>query len=236
MNIIAIPARLHSTRCHHKLIRKVAGRPLIEHTILAALQSDLADRILVLSEDQEILDAITLRHHKLASILTAKSDSGTNRIVSTLTDEIHENDVVVNWQGDEPFFQPNHVDMAIDHIKSKRRVAVETFISEAKHCDLDNVNVVKVVLNSRNEAIYFSRLNVPYKAEKAFIHHGIYVFRGSTLFDLQTINPLHNVSESLEQLRWIENDMVVHCHLINAAKSGIDVDDDFMKFEQATQR
>jgi 3-deoxy-manno-octulosonate cytidylyltransferase (CMP-KDO synthetase) len=232
VNIIAIPARLHSTRCHQKLIRQVAGRSLIDHTIITALLSQHADRVLVLSEDQEILDAITVKHSKLAGILTGKSDSGTNRIAMALTDEIHEHDIVVNWQGDEPFFNPSHVDMAIEHIKTKRRIAVETFVSEAKHCDLDNVNVVKVVLNNRNEAIYFSRLNVPYKAEKAYIHHGIYVFRGSTLFDLQTIHPLHNVSESLEQLRWIENQMLIQCHIINAFKSGIDVDEDFDKFQQ----
>ena len=90
----------------------------------------------------------------------------------------------------------------------------------------------KNTVPGRNEAIYFSRLNVPYRAEKAYIHHGIYVFRGSTLFDLQTIHPLHNVSESLEQLRWIENQMLIQCHIINAFKSGIDVDEDFDKFQQ----
>ena len=231
MNIIAIPARLHSTRCYQKLIRKVDGKALIEHTILTALQSKLADEVVVLTEDQEIIDAITISHPKLRTMLTDKADSGTNRIVAALN-TVDDHDVVVNWQGDEPLFNVKHVDKAIDHIRSTRRIAVETFVSEAKHCDLDNTNVVKVVLNARNEAIYFSRLNVPYKAQKAFIHHGIYVFRGSTIRDIQMLRPLHNVSENLEQLRWLEDFMVIHCHTIEGVKGGIDTEDDLIGFSE----
>ena len=203
MNYIIIPARLASVRLPNKLLINVHGRPVIWYTISNALKSRLVDKIFVLTEDLEIYNAVKKFDLNVEPVMTPKASSGTERIsifVKKLVDSGCSK--VVNLQGDEPMIKGSHIDALFSDI-DPTIITMTTSITESEYKD---PNVVKVVTDFNNRALYFSRSPVPYddyiNAKK---HIGLYLYPIDFLLHMNKINESQYKNESLEQLSWLQS-------------------------------
>lgn len=146
--------------------------------------------------------------------------TGTERVAEAITLLEEEYDIVVNVQGDEPFLNPHDIDQLINAFYERNQVDIATLACTIKEeNDYHSPSVVKVVARQDNMALYFSRAPVPFSfksSEKvpAFRHIGIYAFRNEVLKKVVNLKPSHlEITESLEQLRWLENGYSIFiCH------------------------
>ena len=208
--VVVIPARFASERLPGKPLREINGKPMLEHVYNRALESD-AQEVVIATDDDRVADAaedfgatvcMTGDHHR----------SGTERIAEVADIMSWSDDtIVVNLQGDEPAMPPSLINQCAA-LLDNLTVDVSTLASPlASQEDFDNPNVVKVVLNSEDDAIYFSRAAIPYprseddsrKAmDSALHHHGIYGYRCGILRQLVIAEPSPlELAEQLEQLR-----------------------------------
>jgi len=149
-------------------------------------------------------------------------------------------DVIVNIQGDEPYIQPEQIDLLCS-LFEKPETKIGTLVKKITDAsELFNHNNVKVILNKRNEAIYFSRSPIPYnrnfpeqdwlKYSTYYKHIGIYGFRVEALKEIAVLEKTNlEITESLEQLRWIENGYTIQAEVTTLESISIDTPDDLMK-------
>ena len=211
-----IPARWASTR--------FPGKPLIilgDKTMIHRVYEQSAkvlDNIVVATDDDRIKREVE-RFNGQVVITSDKHQSGTDRCAEAL--DLYQNkhnktfDIVVNIQGDEPFIQPKQIEQVVDCFDEETQIS--TLIKKITDKEaLFNVNNPKVVLNSKNEALYFSRATIPYvineknddwlKKYTFYEHLGLYAYRSEILKELTKLKPsMLELTESLEQNRWIEN-------------------------------
>lgn len=232
MNIaLLIPARLSSTRYPKKLLAKVKGKTIIEWTYLGAIQSKKAHICAVLTDSIKIKEIIEKIHGKVY-LVKGDFNSGTDRIAHFVADKNY--DVIVNVQGDEPLIDGVTIDTLIDFfIENKLQMA-----TLAVSCDdcADNINDVKVVIDKKNFALYFSRSKIPYNANpyKSYLKHiGVYIYDKNTLLFLhnQKPTPLEQ-AEKLEQLRALENSIKIGVLQTSKNFIGIDTKDDLESLKQ----
>jgi len=220
--VVIIPARYGSTRLPAKMLRKVGGKTVIEHTFSQAAQSR-ADAVVIATDHAEIAEVMQKAGAKV--VLTDSSlPSGTDRCAQALAqlEAAGESyDYVVNVQGDELFIPPAQINLIINYLHPEMQVlTLVQAIKEAAH--LHNPNVVKAVLASPKahnlrQALYFSRAAIPYFRDQAEVsqqlnlhtyykHVGMYAFKSEILSELVKlpVSGLERV-EMLEQLRWLEN-------------------------------
>ncbi|MCB0736411.1 MAG: 3-deoxy-manno-octulosonate cytidylyltransferase [Bacteroidetes bacterium] len=204
-----IPARYASTRLPGKPLADLGGKTLIKRVYENSLQFGL-DHIIVATDDQRIANEIP--DH---SVLTpADLESGTVR-TAWVAKNI-EADVVINIQGDEPFVHPGQIE-SLKKAFQNEEVEIATLCYQLKSLEsLKNPATVKVVFNSRNQALYFSRSPIPFvrNVEEAnwlsthtfYKHIGIYAYRAETLQEIIKFSGSSlEKAESLEQLAWLEN-------------------------------
>lgn len=208
--IVVIPARYESERLPGKPLRQINGKPMIEHVYQRGIESD-AKEVVIATDDERIGDAA----ETFGATVCMTSDqhrSGTERIAEVAdilgwSDDI----IVVNLQGDEPVMPASLINQCADLLDDVT-VDVSTLASPIlSQDDFDNPNVVKVVLNYDDDAIYFSRATIPYPRNEedaresmssALHHHGIYGYRCGILRQLVNAGPSPlELSERLEQLR-----------------------------------
>lgn len=211
-----IPSRYSSTRLPGKPLLMIKGKPMIQRVCEQVLKSRYIDEVIVATDDKRIYDCVkcfggnavmTSRHHQ----------SGTDRIFEAIKNR--KCDLVVNIQGDEPFIDPGNIDKAISPFFTDKSVNVSTLAVRIKDlADVLDENKVKVVIDKKGYAIYFSRNFIPYDMRhnpgqswsldgiKYYKHIGLYVFRKKyiTRFAGMKKSPLET-AERLEQLRIIEN-------------------------------
>jgi len=208
--VVVIPARFASERLPGKPLREINGKPMIGHVYQRGLESD-AQEVVIATDDDRVADAA----EEFGATVCMTGDqhrSGTERIAE-VADIMNWSDdtIVVNLQGDEPAMPPSLINQCAA-LLDNLTVDVSTLASPlASQEDFDNPNVVKVVLNSENDAIYFSRAAIPYprseddsrKAmDSALHHHGIYGYRCGILRQLVIAEPSQlELAEQLEQLR-----------------------------------
>lgn len=208
--VVVIPARYASERLPGKPLREINGKPMIEHVYQRGLESN-AKEVVIATDDDRVADAA----EDFGATVCMTGDqhrSGTERIAE-VADIMNWSDdtVVVNLQGDEPAMPPSLINQCAA-LLDNLTVDVSTLASPlASQEDFDNPNVVKVVLNSEDDAIYFSRAAIPYprseddsrKAmDSALHHHGIYGYRCGILRQLVSAEPSPlELAEQLEQLR-----------------------------------
>ena len=219
---VIIPARYASSRFPGKPLADVAGRPMVVHVCERAGRSGAAS-VHVATDDERIAAAVRAAGH--AVVMTrADHASGTDRITeaAALLD-LQDPDIVVNVQGDEPLIPPRLIAQVAAVLAERPEASVST-ACHAIHdaAGLDNPNVVKVVLDARGYALYFSRARIPYPREQGgawFRHAGIYAYRVGFLrqFSALAPSPLER-TEALEQLR-----VLWHGHRIAVAVSEIDI-------------
>ncbi len=236
MKIIAvIPARYASTRFPAKLMQDLGGKTVILRTYEAAKKSNLFDAVFVVTDSDLIYKEITSNGGK--AIMSLKEhESGSDRIAEAV--ENMDVDIVVNVQGDEPFINTIALEKLIAVYKndSENKIDLASLMCEiTDESEIDNPNNVKVVVDQNSFALYFSRSVIPYAREKnvgvRYMQHiGIYAFRKQALMDFYNL-PMKSleVSEKLEQLRYLEFGKRIKMVETNDKSIGIDTPEDLEK-------
>ena len=231
--IAVIPARLASTRLPRKMLREIAGQPLLAHVYRSVRSSPLLQDVVIATDSEEILK-VCQKNGWQARMTSADHQSGTERVHEIAN--LVAADVYLNIQGDEPLTRPEHVKSLLDVMRNPA-VQVSTLKTPAPAADVKNPNAVKVVTDVSGRALYFSRATVPYDRDGMrplyFKHLGIYAYRKAALdrfFQLPE-SPLER-SERLEQLRFLENGISIHVGETPFDTIGVDTEDDLHRVEK----
>lgn len=236
MKIIAvIPARYASTRFPAKLMQDLGGKTVITRTYEAALNTGLFDDVFVVTDSDVIFKEIEANGGK--TLMSVKEhESGSDRIAEAV--EHLDVDIVVNVQGDEPFINKEPLAAVLDVFRNDIAHEVD-LASLMMHItdwqDIENPNNVKVIVDQKGFALYFSRSVIPYPRDKEagvkyFKHIGIYAFRKHALLDFAKL-PMKalEASEKLEQLRYLEYGKKIKMVETTHAGIGIDTPEDLEK-------
>ena len=238
---IIIPARLQSTRLPRKMLLAETGRPLILHTVEAARRCRLANRVLVATDDREILESVQ-RFGAEAVMTDPEHTSGTDRIAEAAA-SVADCDLIVNLQGDEPEMNPEAVDKAIDLLRRSPAADAATVVCPIRErAVLDDPACVKVVLRHDGRALYFSRSPIPHprnwgpdlldREPPLFWQHlGLYVYRREFLnkFPGLPASALEQ-TEMLEQLRILQAGGEIVVAIVEKQAKGIDTAEDYRAF------
>ncbi|MVZ66870.1 3-deoxy-manno-octulosonate cytidylyltransferase [Sphingobacterium sp. DK4209] len=230
-----IPARYDSTRFPGKPLVDIGGMTMIQRVYNQVKHASSLSEVVVATDDQRIFDHVKSFAGNV--VMTSKEhQSGTDRCAEVVQN-ITGFETVINIQGDEPFIDPQQIDLLVSCFENQE-VQIATLIRKiTEFNDLDNVNKPKVVLNTKQEAIYFSRQAIPYyrgKDIKDWLNHadyynhiGIYGYRTGILKELTQL-PVSNLEkiESLEQLRWIDNGYSIKTAISNHVNDAIDTPED----------
>ncbi|MBU2540610.1 MAG: 3-deoxy-manno-octulosonate cytidylyltransferase [Candidatus Omnitrophica bacterium] len=212
-NIGVIPARFGSTRFEGKVLKTLSGKPMLQLVWEAAKQAKLLDAVIIATDDERVKRVCTEFGAKVE--MTAKQhSSGTDRICEVVNPLEVKN--VVNIQADEPLIRPEMIDSLVNVLLGDKKVYMATLIKKITNSrDLENTNVVKVLKDKSDWALYFSRSSIPYvragaEGEKAkptfFKHIGLYAYTKDFLFTFKNLEKSElELSERLEQLRVLEN-------------------------------
>jgi 3-deoxy-manno-octulosonate cytidylyltransferase (CMP-KDO synthetase) len=233
--LAVIPARLASTRLPRKALREIAGRPMLEHVYEAVSSSPLlpAGDVLVATDAEEIAQLCRRRGWNV--MLTSSAHrSGTER-VNEVAASISA-DIYLNIQGDEPMTRPEHI-AALLALMRPENVQVGTLKTPAGASDVSNPNAVKVVTDAADKALYFSRAAIPFDRDGTgttpyFKHLGFYAYRPEALarFCQLPESPLE-LSERLEQLRFLHHGIPIHVSETPFDTIGVDTEDDVRRVE-----
>jgi 3-deoxy-manno-octulosonate cytidylyltransferase (CMP-KDO synthetase) len=209
-----IPARFASSRFPGKPLADLLGKSMVQRVYLQCKKSKLLSEVVVATDHQKIADHVTSFGGHVC-LTSENHPSGTDRCFEAMQHQQTAFDFVVNIQGDEPFIDPHQIDLLCASLESTTELA--TLIQKIITLDqLLSPNEAKVVLNSRKEAMYFSRSPIPFVqktdakdwlSETVFYRHvGLYAYRHDILEKITQL-PVSALekAESLEQLRWIEN-------------------------------
>jgi 3-deoxy-D-manno-octulosonate cytidylyltransferase len=237
--LCVIPARYGSTRLPAKALIEVAGLPLVMWVCRAAEKAGCFDTVLVATDDERIAAAVG-QHGGRAVMTRRDHERGTDRVFEAAQSTSHP--YIVNLQGDEP-----ETPAALLQAFARELVArvddnsLLTCVSHAPAREMANPNVVKVALNCRDEALYFSRAPIPYGAtgdDATFVKHaGIYGFSRASLGRFCGFPPGRlERQEKLEQLRALENGMAVHCMFHDHQPKGIDTQADLDAFRNRIEK
>lgn len=227
-----IPARFDSTRFPGKPLVQILGKSMIRRVYEQVLQAKSIDKVVVATDDERILNEISSFGGN--AIMTSKDHlSGTDRCYEALTllDETY--DVVVNIQGDEPFIHPQQINQVAELLQNSTFEIATLARKIHEPNDLFNPNIVKVIFDKWGKAIYFSRHPIPYVRgveEAKWTHHydfykhiGLYAYRKEVLAAITQLSPSSlEKSESLEQLRWVENGYSIALGITDKDNFGID--------------
>ncbi len=228
-----IPARYNSKRLPGKPLIDINGKPMIQRVYEQASKSRYIDFVLVATDDVRISRKVF--HFGGEFVMTSKKHkSGTDRIFEAVKNI--DCDIVVNIQGDEPYINPAEIDKSIKPLIFDKKLNVSTLCYEIKNKhEIEDPDVVKVILDKDNYAIYFSRLPIPYnrnKREKAkyYKHIGLYVYRKEFLVQyIKMKQSMLEKSEKLEQLRIIENGEKIKVIMTKHDSISIDTVNDLKK-------
>ncbi|MGJ1416487.1 3-deoxy-manno-octulosonate cytidylyltransferase [Sphingobacterium multivorum] len=233
-----IPARYASSRFPGKPLINIEGKTMIQRVYEQVKKSTKLNDVVVATDDQRIAE--TVRSFGGEVVMTAEHhQSGTDRCAEVITN-IEGYDVAINIQGDEPFIDPTQIDL-LAHCFEDTTTQIATLIKEiTAEEELFNVNIPKVVRNSKGEAIYFSRQTIPFlravekdqwlQRQTFYKHIGIYAYQVDTLKALTQL-PISMLeeAEALEQLRWLENGYAIQTAITTHETVAVDTKEDLAK-------
>jgi len=234
MKIIAvIPARLASTRLPRKMLREIAGLPLLAWVYRGVRRCSSVDQVLVATDSDEIMRFCDQQGF-VARMTSAAHRSGTERVheISTSTPA----DVYLNVQGDEPLTRPEHIESLIAVMQGDG-IEVGTLKTPAAEVDINNPGAVKVVTDATGRALYFSRATIPHDRDavrpRYYKHLGFYGYRKGALdkFVRWPESSLER-SERLEQLRFLENGVPIYVAETPFDTVGVDTEEDVRRVEE----
>lgn len=214
MNILGvIPARYESTRFPGKPLVDIAGTPMIIRVIEQCNKSQRLTNVIVATDDHRIFDAVE-QFGGNVMMTSAKHQNGTERCAEVVENLEEQPDFLINIQGDEPLISPVQIDnlcqLLIDQ-KPEIATIVRPIYDDSQ---INSSNVVKCVTTKGGRALYFSRHAIPFQRNQTNItyyqHLGIYAFQTEVLQKVVRLSPTPlETTESLEQLRWLENDFEI---------------------------
>jgi 3-deoxy-manno-octulosonate cytidylyltransferase (CMP-KDO synthetase) len=237
---VIIPSRYGSSRFPGKPLAVIKGKPLIEHTVEQVKKCKKVDYIAVATDDKRIYNFV--KSLKIDVFMTPKAcKSGTDRIVFVASRFLKRFGIFINVQGDEPLIDPMLIDEIIKSFKKDNAIEYITAAFPIKDVDsINNPNVVKVVFNKDMYALYFSRFAIPFNRDglkiKYYKHMGIYGYKRKSLLDFsKTKNTFLERTESLEQLRVLENGKKIKIVVSKKDSIGVDTPKDLVKVEKYLQ-
>lgn len=236
MKVIGIiPARYDSTRFPGKPLVDINGMTMIQRVYNQVKHAASLSEVVVATDDQRIFDHVQSFAGNV--LMTSKEhQSGTDRCAEIIN-KVSGFDVAINIQGDEPFIDPQQIDLLVSCFQQEN-TQIATLIRKIEQLqDLENTNKPKVVINNKQEAVYFSRQAIPYyrgkdmrdwlKEMDYYNHIGIYGYRTEILKEISKL-PVSKLelAESLEQLRWIGNGYQIKTAISNHLNEAIDTPED----------
>ena len=239
MKIVGIiPARYGSSRFQGKPLAMIKGKTMIQRVCEQAWKSKLDD-VVVATDDIRIADEV-LKFGGKYVMTDPRHQSGTDRCCEALEILEEHYDAVINIQGDEPFIDPQHINLLADMISRDDTQLASLVKRIDDEEELFGPNKVKVVMDKSGNALYFSRNPIPYMRNVAhekwlqkgcfFQHLGIYAYKAATLCQIATMQPTAlELAESLEQLRWLENGLAIRMAVVEAGSLAIDSPADLAK-------
>ena len=228
-----IPARYASTRFPGKPLAMIGDISMIERVYLQALKSQRLNHVVVATDDERIKKHV--ESFKGNVVMTSPDhQSGTDRCAEVINKEKEKWDIIINIQGDEPFIDPEQIDLLISCFDDDDTEIATLIRKNNNKEDITNPNIVKVVKNINNKALYFSRAEIPFDKSKDgdyyFSHIGIYGYRADILEKIADLKQTRlELAESLEQLRWLENGYSIKTAVSEHENISIDSPDDLEK-------
>lgn len=238
-----IPSRYASTRFPGKPLANIGGKTMIQRVYEQASLSKNLTELIVATDDNRIFDHVTSFGGKVL-MTSADHFTGTERCAEVAEKYLGNWDLLINIQGDEPFIHPSQIDMLCNCFDDEH-TQIATLAKKIERLDeLENQNVVKVVFSKLGNAIYFSRFPIPFlrnfdgklsKIEKHLFykHLGLYAYRAEALKRITKLMPSSlELAESLEQLRWLENEIGIKVGITEFDSFGIDTPEDLLKIQE----
>jgi len=232
--IAIIPARLASTRLPRKVLRAIAGRPMLAHVVEAARRCPQLTEVIVATDSDEVL-AVCKQNGWRAEMTSPAHRSGTDR-VREVAQRVSA-DVYVNVQGDEPLVRPEHISALLTPMRDPQ-VLVSTVKTPCSAADLNNPNAVKVVTDLAGRALYFTRATIPFDRDSTgsvarYKHLGFYGYRREALekFCGWPESELER-AERLEQLRFLDHGIEIHVGETPYDTVGVDTEEDLRRVEE----
>jgi 3-deoxy-manno-octulosonate cytidylyltransferase (CMP-KDO synthetase) len=234
-----IPARYASTRFPGKPLIDIQGKSMIQRVYEQAAKSKSLDKVVVATDDARIMEHV--QSFGGEAVMTKEDHpSGTDRCWEAYQNLGQDFHYIINIQGDEPFIDPSQIDTLAAVLKDGTTELATLIISVKDYAMLADMGEVKVVLNTNMEALYFSRMIIPYikgvsqeqwhEHHAYFRHVGMYAYRNDILEKVTrlSVSSLEK-AESLEQLRWLENGFKIKCALTDFESHCIDTPEDVEK-------
>jgi 3-deoxy-manno-octulosonate cytidylyltransferase (CMP-KDO synthetase) len=231
--LAVIPARLASTRLSRKVLREIAGEPMLSWVYRAARACTRLDQVLIATDSEEVLGFANAQGFP-AVFTPPECPSGTDR-VHAVAQSIAA-DIYVNVQGDEPLLRPEHLDALLKPLE-RSEVEVSTVATACASDQIANPNAVKVVTAANGRALYFSRSTIPYDRDRtggiAYRKHlGLYAYRADALRRFTALPPSSlELAERLEQLRFLENGIDLYVAETPYDTIGVDTEEDRLAVE-----
>lgn len=234
--IAVIPSRYASTRFPGKPLALLHGKPMVEHVWRRCVDSGAFAEVIVATEDQRIVDVVHAFGGK-AQLTSPDCNTGTDRVAEVARGR-PDTDIWVNVQGDEPAMNPSGLARLVE-LFSDPSVQMGTLIRPLREEERPLATAVKVVLDRKGNALYFSRSDIPFLREpqtpvSRWGHLGIYGYRRGTLLTLADLEPTPlERAEFLEQLRALENGIPIRCARVEFTTQAVDVPGDVALAEKA---
>ena len=232
--IAVIPARYNSTRFPGKMMEILGDRTIITTTYQNVVETGLFDEVFVATDSELIFDEISKNGGK--ALMTGEHETGSDRIAEAVQNI--DCDIVINVQGDEPFLKKEPLKQLIDVFSKdhKKEISLASLKIQLKESEeIQNPNNVKVITDNQGFALYFSRSVIPFHRDLAYNvnyykHIGVYAFRKEALIKFSSLEmtPME-ISEKLEQLRYLENGMKIKMVETDFVGIGIDTPEDLEK-------
>jgi len=225
--VCVIPARLGSTRFPKKMLAKLKGKPLVQWAYEGALRCPCFDEVVVAVDSEEVQQVVEGFGGR-AIMTSVDCLNGTERLIELQKRQLVSGDVWVNWQGDEPFIQPKMIETLLQNCERGDVWTLKIALD-----DPSNPNVVKVVCDGDDQALYFSRSPIPHNGKKFYKHVGIYAYSDEALKKISTLSscPIEE-QEQLEQLRFLYNGLSIRVHETQEEIIGIDTPEQLRVAEQ----
>ena len=231
MNILGvIPARLESTRLPRKVLREIAGVPMVVYVFRRAQGCRLLSDLLVATDSEEVVEACHAFH--VPAVMTSSAHrSGTDRVWEVSRARVA--DVYVNIQGDEPLVTTGHIESLVRPFLNEPEVQVTTLKIRATPEEVPTRTANKVVTDRHGDALYFSRLPIPCDRDERgdvvyWKHIGMYAYRRPVLEVYHSLPPsMLEQAEQLEQLRLLEHGIPIRVLETREATIGVDTEEDF---------
>lgn len=241
MKVIGIlPARWASTRLPGKVLMNIAGKPLVQHTWQRVKLCRELSRVIIACDEEHVFEAV--KAFGAEAMMTKKEHaSGSDRVAEVARQ--YSADIIVNIQADEPFVDPHLIDAMVVALSEDKKCVMSTPIQPCSSLEeIHNPNIVKVVIDQNQEALYFSRSMIPFQRDGAlasqdikqyFRHLGLYAYRRDFLLEFCSwpVSFLEK-QEKLEQLRVLEAGYRIKTVKTEMTAIGIDTMEDVRKAEE----